>query len=51
MCSIVWGICKTPLYRYARQYINKPQKPLTVVVGCDFTILKPKPRGDVNMAF
>ena len=51
VCSIVWGICKIPLYRYARQYINNTQKPLKVVVGCDFTMFKPKPRGDMNMAF
>ena len=50
-CSIVWGIRKIPLYRHAGQYTNKKHKPLKVVVGCDFTLFKPKPRGDMNMFF
>ena len=50
-CSIVWGIRKIPLYRHAGQYTNKKRKPLKVVVGCDFTLFKPKPRGDMNMFF
>ena len=27
-CSIVWSMCELPLYRHARQYIDKPQKTL-----------------------
>ena len=33
------GICKVPLYRYARQYIDTTQKPLKVVLGCEFISL------------
>ena len=34
---IVWNMCKIPFYRHARDYIHKKQKPVKVVVGCDFT--------------
>ena len=49
-CSIVWDLCKLPLYRHARTYIHTKQKPLNVVVGCEFTTFKPKPIGDMNMS-
>ena len=49
--SIVWGICKIPLYRHARKYIDIKQKPFKIVVGCEFTIFKPLPIDDMNMDF
>ena len=48
---IVWDMCKIPLYRYARAYIDKKQQPVKFVVGCEFTIFKPKPVGDMNLSF
>ncbi len=50
-CSIVWDGSNIPVYRYARSHMEKQQKPLKVVVGCDFTICKPKPKGDMNIEF
>ena len=47
--SIVWDECKRPLYRYARHHMENQQKPLKVRVGCDFTIFKPMPIGDMNI--
>ena len=49
--STVWNMCKIPLYRHARAYMDEKQKPVKVVVGCYFTIYKPKPVGDMNMDF
>ena len=37
---IVWNMCNIPLYRHARDYIHKKQKPVKVVVGCDFTFFE-----------
>ena len=48
--SIVWDECKRSLYRYARSHMEQQQKPLKVRVGCDFTIFKPMPIGDMNMS-
>ena len=36
--TIVWNICKIPLYRHARKHIDINQKLIQIVVGCDFTI-------------
>ena len=47
--SIVWDECKRPLYRYGRRHMENQQKPLKVRVGCDFTIFKPMPIGDMNI--
>ena len=50
-CSIVWDGSNIPVYRYARSHMEQQQKPLKVRVGCDFTIFKPKPVGDMNLSF
>ena len=49
--SIICNICKIPLYKHARAYMDEKQKPVKVVVGCHFTIFKKMPDGDMNFSF
>ena len=46
---MAWHECKRPVYRYARQYMEKRQKPLTQIVGGEFTMFKVKQLHD-NMS-
>ena len=48
--DIAWNACKQPLYKYAKNYMEKQQKPLKLRVGCEFTIIKVKElREDMNI--
>ena len=38
--NIAWNECKQPVYKYAKNYMGKQQKPLKIRVGYEFAFFK-----------